>query len=144
MINSVPWQTLFRSFTATLFVAAGANHFWHSAFYVRITPPMLPHRLGLVLISGFFEIVGGIGLLIPMLRHAAGWGLCLLLLCVFPANIYMALHADQFADLHAPVWALWLRLPLQPLLMLWVWRNSRGTAVSVGDPPLKASQINTL
>jgi uncharacterized membrane protein len=93
---------------------------------------MFPHRLVLVWISGFFEILGGVGLLIPMLRRAAAAGLILLLMAVFPANIYMAMRPDRFADLHLPVWTLWARLPLQALLIAWVWSGVAG-----GPPALQ-------
>lgn len=104
---------MLRTIIAIGFILAGANHFRIPAFYVRMTPPMLPRPLALVYISGVAEIAGGIGLLIRPLRRPAGWGLIALLIAVFPANLYMALKPDRFADLHLPTWALWLRLPLQ-------------------------------
>ena len=79
------------------FVAAGANHFVRSEFYVRIVPPYLPGSYELVLISGAFEILGGIGLLIPRLQVFAAWGLIALLVAVFPANVYMTLHSGNRA-----------------------------------------------
>jgi len=74
----------------------------------------------LVVISGICEVAGGAALLIRPLRRAAGWGLIALLIAVFPANIYMACHPDQI-DLHIEPWLLWLRLPLQAVLVGWVW-----------------------
>jgi uncharacterized membrane protein len=124
MHNEQRWN-LSRWVTALLFIAAGANHFWHSAFYERIIPPHFPDPAALVLVSGFFEILGGLGLLVRPLRRWAGSGLILLLIAVFPANIYMALEANRFADLHLPRWTYWLRLPLQGLIAAWVWRVSR-------------------
>jgi uncharacterized membrane protein len=108
---------MLRAILAVFFILAGANHFRAAGFYVRITPPILPHRLALVYISGIAEIAGGLGLLIPSLRRPAGWGLIALLIAVFPANIYMAVKPDRFADLHLPTWSLWLRLPLQLVLI---------------------------
>jgi uncharacterized membrane protein len=104
---------------AVLFVGAGLAHFvWPSAF-ARIVPPALPAPRALVFVSGAFEILGGIGLLVPALRVWAGWGLILLLIAVFPANVHMALRPDRFPAL--PVWALYLRLPLQFVLAAWVY-----------------------
>ncbi len=110
----------FRRYTCwalgALFVVAGLLHFVIPGTYVRVMPPYLPaHRL-LVLVSGFFEIAGGVGLLVPRLRRAAAWGLLLLLVAVFPANIHMALHPEVVGS-GVPLWALWLRLPLQFVLM---------------------------
>jgi uncharacterized membrane protein len=102
-----------------LFIAAGVNHFVSPGVYLKIMPDYLPWPLALVYASGFFEVLGGVGLAIPRLRRAAGWGLIALLVAVFPANVHMLMNADQF---HAiPVWALVVRLPLQGVLIAWVW-----------------------
>jgi len=89
--------------------------------YAAIVPPFIPNARALVLISGAFEILGGIGVLLPFSRVAAGWGLIALLVAVFPANIYMATEAERFRSV-APAWTLWARLPLQAVLILWVYR----------------------
>ena len=74
-----------------------------------------------MLISGFFEILGGAGLLVPPTRRAAAWGLIALYVAVFPANVNMALHDVPIEGRHFPAWALWLRLPLQGVLIAWAW-----------------------
>ena len=102
------------------FIAAGALHFVKPAMYAQIIPPGFPSPRLLVAISGVAEIAGGVGVLVPPLRRPAGWGLIALLVCVFPANLYMAVDAERFASI--PAWALWLRLPLQGLLIAWVWQ----------------------
>ena len=104
---------------AALFLGAGLLHFLHPAPYLRIMPPALPAPRLLVLLSGVAEVAGGLGLLLPATRRAAAWGLLALLLAVFPANIYMLQIHEQ---LHLTAWMAWVRLPLQPLLMWWVWR----------------------
>lgn len=106
------------------FCAVGVLHFVTPAFFVRIMPPYLPWHLELVYLSGFFEVLGGLGVLIPATRRLAGWGLLALLVAVFPANLHMALNHQAFADVASPL-GLWLRLPVQPLLMLWVWSATR-------------------
>jgi uncharacterized membrane protein len=113
-----------RAALALLFTAAGVLHFVSPDPYLRIVPPFLPNPRLLVLLSGLFEIAGGLGLLHPRLRRAAGLGLVLLLAAVFPANVYMALDPEGAGRGVAPA-LLWLRLPLQPLLAWWVWRVSR-------------------
>ena len=104
---------------ALLFVGAGVMHFVRPEPFVRIVPRVLPAPEALVFWSGVFEILGGIGLLVPALRVWAGWGLIALLVVVFPANVNMALHPEWFPKV--PVWALWARLPLQAVLIAWVW-----------------------
>ena len=105
------------------FVLAGGNHFHNPHFYLRIMPPYLPAHLELVYLSGLFEILGGVGVLVPRIRRLSGWGLMLLMLAVFPANIHMAVHPELFSKL--PTLALYARLPLQLLLIYWAWWATR-------------------
>lgn len=105
---------------ALFFVATGSNHFAHPGFYLRIVPPWLPAPAVLVQISGIFEILGGIGVLIRQARRFAGAGLILLLIAVFPANLQMAQHPEFYADIGTPL-VFYIRLPLQLLLIAWVW-----------------------
>ena len=69
------------------------------------------------------EIVGGLGVLLPATRRLSGLWLVALLAAVFPANLYMAREPERFKQI--PRWALYARLPLQPLMMLWAWRATR-------------------
>lgn len=106
------------------FILAGALHFIHRLYpaYLRIMPPFLPHPALLIFVSGVCEIAGGIGLLSPRFRRTAGIGLLLLLLAVFPANIYPAIHRIPYlphSKEHLAI--LWLRLPLQFVLMWLIW-----------------------
>lgn len=114
-------RTLLRWLAALLFVGVGISHFTHADLFVGIMPPWLPWHLELVWISGFFEIAGGIGLLVPRTRRAASWGLIALLIAVFPANIHMALHQVPLGDMQPNPVALWGRLPLQAVFIAWVW-----------------------
>ena len=104
------------------FIVAGVLHLVKPAPYIRIVPPWLPAPATLVLVSGLCEILGGVGLLHPATRIAAGWGLIALLLAVFPANVQM--FADALARGASRGWLLALaaRLPLQAVLVWWVWR----------------------
>ena len=102
------------------FVGAGTVHFLRPDFFRQIVPPAFPSPAALVAVSGFFEIAGGLGLLYRPLRRAAGWGLIALLIAVFPANIYMVVNPGRTAG-SIPLWALWLRLPLQGVFIVWVW-----------------------
>lgn len=114
-----------RRVLAALFVFAGVMHFVIPASYVRIMPPWLPLHRELVYLSGALEIAGGVGLLIERTRRAAGIGLVLLLIAVWPANLQMLLNAQAAHRPAGEQALLWLRLPLQLLLIAWVWRSSR-------------------
>lgn len=104
-------------------------HFVIPDSYVRIMPGWLPAHRALVLVSGACEIAGGIGLLIPILRRWAGMGLVLLLLAVWPANAQMWMNARAAHQSGMAQMLLLLRLPLQIVLMWWVWRASRPPAL---------------
>ena len=108
---------------AAAFIFAGVNHFLNPDFFVAIMPPYLPLHLELVLLSGVFEILGGVAVLVPGVRSLAGWGLILLLLAVFPANLHMALNPELFPDVSSS--ALYLRLPLQIVFIAWAYWATR-------------------
>ena len=117
-----PRVTLPLMLIAAIFNVGGVLHLVKPAYYVRIMPPWLPVPMALVLISGVFEILGGVGVLVPATRVAAGWGLIALLIAIFPANVQMLLNARAA---HAS--SLWMtgliaRLPLQAALIYWVFR----------------------
>lgn len=117
-----PQLTVSLVLIAVLFVVAGVLHLLKPAPYVRIVPPWLPAPALLVLISGLCEIAGGVGVLVPATRVLAGWGLVALLVAVFPANIQMLMDAHARQASRAAQLALAARLPLQLLLIWWVWR----------------------
>ncbi len=104
---------------AALYLFAGINHFRQPRFYLRIIPPWVPKPVLMNQISGIAEIALAILLLIPATRSMAAWGIIALLIAVFPANVY---HLQKGgAGMKIPIWLLWLRLPLQGLLIWWAW-----------------------
>jgi uncharacterized membrane protein len=109
-----------------LYIVAGLAHFLATSTYMRIMPSYLPAPHRLVFISGLAEIAGGLGLLYAPTRRAAAWGIILLLIAVWPANLWMAQHPQLFPNV--PVWAAWLRLPLQLPLIYWAWQHTRHTS----------------
>jgi uncharacterized membrane protein len=105
---------------------AGAMHYVVPRAYEAAMPPSLPMHREAVLVSGLAEIAGGAAVLRRPTRRFARWWLLALLVAVFPANVHMAVSPEQVQGLErVPRWALWARLPLQPLAMLWVWRATR-------------------
>ena len=102
------------------FFVGGVAHFVATETEMRIVPPYIPWPRAAVLISGVFELLGAAGLLWRPTRRAAGIGLLVLTLAVTPCHIYMLQRPDLFATI--PIWALWLRLPIQvALLALIAW-----------------------
>lgn len=108
-----------------MFVVAGALHFVSPRTYEQIMPPYLPRHRELVYLSGASEIAGGLGLFPKRTRPAAGVGLILLLIAVWPANLQMLLDARAAGKPSWWVGFLWARLPLQLVLIAWAWRASR-------------------
>jgi uncharacterized membrane protein len=113
---------------AAFFGFAGTMHFVIPRSYEAMMPPSLPAHREAVIVSGLAEIAGGAAVLPRSTRRFARWWLLGLLVAVFPANVHMAVNPEQVKGLDlekVPRWALWARLPLQPLAMLWVWRATR-------------------
>ncbi len=113
-------RMVLRWLLGVLFVVAGIGHFVAPRFYLAIMPPALPWPLALIYLSGGAEILGGLGVLRPATRKLAGWGLIALLVAVFPANLYAALHGMG----SIPSWILWARLPFQFVFIAWVYCSS--------------------
>ena len=100
---------------AYFYISVGIKHFTEPEWFLQIYPPFLPFGLAAVYVSGFFEVLFGIMLLIPKTRYYAGWGLIGLLIAVFPANIYLAYTNGAAMDISAAV--AWGRLPFQALFI---------------------------
>jgi uncharacterized membrane protein len=117
-------MSLSRKLLAAFFVGSGANHFAIPRAYRSIVPPPLASHAKLVVeLSGVAEVLGGVGVLLPRTRRMSGFGLIALLAAVFPANLYMASAPERFEKI--PRWALFARLPLQPLMIWWAWSATR-------------------
>lgn len=108
-----------RRLLGALFIVAGLNHFRQPRFYLAMMPGYLPAHQELVAASGYAEIGLGAMAFVPRLRGVTRWGLIALLVAVFPANLHMALHPERYPRIRPAL--LWLRLPLQPAMMSWVW-----------------------
>jgi uncharacterized membrane protein len=115
------------SLCGPFFVFAGVMHFVIPKVYKRIVPPYLPAPEALVYASGVAEIAGGAGLMLPATRRRAGWWLIATLIAVFPANLHMARHPDEFPEIPGGETALLARLPLQALFIAWVLGAMRRT-----------------
>ena len=117
------WKKLVLFGLAAFFINVGVDHFVNPDFYLNIMQPSFQLHAEAVYISGFFEVVGGISLLIPRLRKIAGWGLVALLIAVYPANIYMAITPQAFPDI--PVTLLYVRLAFQFVFFYWAYSVTR-------------------
>jgi uncharacterized membrane protein/catechol 2,3-dioxygenase-like lactoylglutathione lyase family enzyme len=132
-------KTVSRYVFAIFFIGAGILHFRNPDFYLKIMPPYIPWHLAMVDISGVAEIVLGGMLLFSKLQRLAGWGLILLLVAIFPANIYVYQHQELFPGI--PPIAHLLRLPLQAVFILWAyWYTRPDRPLGAPVQPATASQ----
>ena len=107
-----------------LYIIIGIKHFVNPDFFIAIMPSFIPLHKECVFISGFFEILFGILILFKKTRLIGSWGIIILLICVFPANIYLytselAQETLQISKLQALI-----RMPFQiPLIIIAYWHS---------------------
>lgn len=114
---NLPWHLYMM---ALLYFLAGINHFRTPRLYQKIIPPYFSNPILLNQLSGGIEIILAIALVIIPNSSFAAWGIILLLLAVFPTHIYMLKNPN--ASLGLPKSFLYMRLPLQLLLMYWAYQ----------------------
>lgn len=119
---------------ALLMVAAGVMHSLHPEIFVPIVPPAIPWPVAAVYVSGVAEFGLGLGLVIPRLRRLAALGVCVLLVAVFPANVYHWVAGLPMGGLPPPAWYHPIRLPLQGVLIAWAYWVSRSLKVGPAAP----------
>ena len=124
-------KELLRGFLAIPLIFVGITHFTAADQYARIVPPPFP-PFASVYLSGVFEILGGIGLLVPWVSVLAAWGVVSLFIAVYPANIYMALHMIKLDHVPQSPVLYWLRLPFQAVLIAWAYWYTRQPEAQVG------------
>ena len=120
-------RTISKYLLAIFMITAGIMHFVNSAFFLKVMPPYLPLHKELVLVSGAFEVLLGVLLLVPRSSQMAAWGIVALLIAVFPANLYVFQHQDI---LPAPPIVHLLRLPMQGVFILWAYWHTRPAKVN--------------
>ncbi len=119
------YKTGLRILLAVAMIVIGAIHFTDPEPFEKIVPDYLPYHLALVYLSGFFEVLAGIGLLIPQVSRFAAWILVVLFIAVFPANLYQAVNNIAVPALPHDPPLIGLRFPFQALLVVWAWWFTR-------------------
>jgi uncharacterized membrane protein len=126
-MRSEYWRVGTRWFMGVCYVAAGVAHFALTRNYEAVVPGWIPAHREMVLLSGVFEVLGGMGVMLPDrfagTRRAAAWGIVCLLIAVWPVHFWMLQHPELYPRVSR--WALWVRLPLQIPLILWAWTYTR-------------------
>jgi uncharacterized membrane protein len=118
------WRIAGLAFVFIWFIAGGIAHFVIDDFFASIMPPYIPSQwhYPAVYISGVFELLGALGLLLAATRRAAGIGLFALVICVSPANIHMWMHPEIFPQV--PPTLLSIRLVIQVILLWIIWSTA--------------------
>ncbi|MES2207823.1 MAG: hypothetical protein V4525_13650 [Pseudomonadota bacterium] len=137
MQNKFAWEKLGLAIICIWFIVGGIFHFLKTEFFVLIVPPYIPYPYAAVYISGGFEIIGAISILMPRVRPYAGLGLILLTLAVTPANIYMWQNPFLFPNI--PPLFLSLRLVLQVLLVIGIAYATHVMAIFTKPVPLSST-----
>ena len=137
MTKSEPIRIGLRWLLATIYLTAGIIHLLSPGGFQQITPGWVPFPREVVLFTGLSEIAGSLALaLIPRLRRAAGMGLALYAVCVFPANINHALNDIAVGGTDLSWWYHGPRLAFQPVFVWWaLWVGN------VIEWPFDAKQI---
>lgn len=119
-----PVRAALRWLLALAYAYAGYRHLATPAPFLAITPPWVPQPAFVVAATGVAELAGALGLMLPPVRKAAGWGLALYALCVWPANIHHALANVAINGETLSWWYHGPRLALQPLIIWWaLWAS---------------------
>ena len=107
-----------------LYVTVGVKHFTNTDFFVSIVPSIINWKEEIVLLSGLIEVILGILLLFNQTRKLAAWGIILLLIAVFPANIYLYLSEIPREALNISKNQALFRMPFQiPLIIISYWHS---------------------
>ncbi|WDF61092.1 DoxX family membrane protein [Flavobacterium sp. KACC 22758] len=114
---NLPWHLYLM---AILYILAGFNHFRNPGMYIKIIPPFFKSPKLINAVSGIAEIVLGILLMFTLTTQYAAWGIIALLIAIFPANLYM--FQNEKASFNLPKWILFVRLPLQLVLIIWAFQ----------------------
>lgn len=112
-------KTVLKYVMALFYVWGGINHFLNPSFYLPMMPPYIPAHEAMVALSGIAEILLGAAILVPRTQRLAAWGIIAMLIVFLPVHVYMLVNPELFPDV--PVAFLWLRFPIQGLLVLWAW-----------------------
>jgi uncharacterized membrane protein len=140
--TSLRLKEIWRVILSVALIVVGITHFVKPEEYAKIVPPQFGDKFAMVYISGFFEILGAVGLLIPFVSVAAAWGLIALFIAVFPANIYQAIHSIPIENIpHHPL-LYWFRLPFQAVFIAWAWWYTRKPEEQPGASGV-ASQVES-
>lgn len=125
------YKSRFKQISFILLVAfylfAGFNHFRTPDFYYPLIPPYFKYIYEINVLSGFLEVLLGLGLTFKKTRRVSAYGIILMLLAFVPAHIYFIQEGGCMSEgLCVSAWVAWIRLiVIHPLLIFWVWKHRK-------------------
>jgi uncharacterized membrane protein len=131
------WQEAGLLAVAIMFLFTGSTHFTAMKHdYAAMLPGFVPMKVSIIHLTGVLQITGAIGLLVPRTRRLAGIGLALLLVAMFPGNVYAAVNEIPFRG--EPPTPLWLRTPIQLFYIgMVLWTSTKRPSERVEQPQAK-------
>jgi uncharacterized membrane protein len=135
------WQEAGLVAVAIMFLFTGSTHFTAMKHdYAAMLPGFAPMKVSIIHMTGALQIAGAIGLLVPRTRRLAGIGLALLLVAMFPGNVYAALNEVPFRG--EPPTPLWLRTPIQLFYIgMVLWTSIKRPSEEVEQPQVKEPDV---
>jgi uncharacterized membrane protein len=113
-----------------LYISVGVKHFTNHNFFLAIMPPYIPYHNFMVYLSGALEIVFALMMLFKKTRFYGCWGIIVLLIAVFPANIYLYNSEIPQKILSVTKHEALIRLPYQlPLLLFAFWHSKEESSI---------------
>jgi uncharacterized membrane protein len=134
-----PVKSVLRWVMAAFYVWAGVNHFVRPEFYLNLMPPYIPLHTELVYLSGIIEIALGVLVAIPRTAAMAAWGIILMLIAFLPVHVHMLVNNHLYPE--APTSVLWLRFPIQALLILWAYWYTKPRSSRVGSTGTEPARV---
>ncbi len=116
-------KTVLKIVMAAFYIFAGVNHFRNPASYLNLMPPYLPAHEAAVVWSGVAELTLGLLILWPRHQWLAAWGIVAMLIAFLPVHVHMLVNSHLYPE--TPVALLWLRFPMQALLVAWAYWYTR-------------------
>jgi len=112
---------------AAVFAFTALGHFVKRDEMAAMLPSSIPSRPAIIIVSGVFEALLAILLLMPSYSKMAGIAVCAFLVLVTPVNVFAAIRRVNFGGHAAGPGYLWVRIPLQAVLVIWTyWFAIRG------------------
>ncbi len=130
------FHPVFKYILGIYLIGMGFGNFFEFEEFIRVVPSYIPYPGMMIWVTGIFEILGGIGLLLPSTSRLMAIVLLVLFAAVFPANLHMAMSNIPGEGFPVPSWIMWAKIPIQIVLIGWAIWMVQGGDNKVSSKPL--------